>query len=93
MFSGLRSRCTTPLAVGIVERQRYLAREFDRLIHRQLHLATNALAQALTTHVGHGIPELTSGLAGVEYGQDMRVLQPRGRAYLSQEALGAERGR
>ena len=76
--------------MGIVERQRDLPRELDRVVHRQLPLATNPLAQALTPHVGHGVPELTGGLAGVEDGQDMRVLQPRRGADFSQEALGAE---
>jgi hypothetical protein len=63
-------------AMGIVERQRHLPRELDRVVHRQLHLAADAVTQAFAAHVGHGVPELTGGLSGVEYGQDMRVLQP-----------------
>ena len=75
MFSGLMSRWTTPCLVGVVERVGHLPGEPDRILDRKLALAPEPLAQALALDVRHGVPEEPAGLAGVEDGQDVRMLR------------------
>ena len=91
MFSGLMSRCTTPVPVRVVQRLGHLAGEPDRVLDRQLDLALQPVAQALALDVRHRVPEPPCRLARVEHGQDVRVLQPGGGLDLAQESLGAER--
>ena len=91
MFSGLTSRCTTPVPVGVVQRLRHLAREPDGVLDRELHFAPQPVAEALALDVGHRVPELPVRLAGVVNREDVRVLEPGRRSDLAQEALGTER--
>ena len=78
------------LTVSVVQRMGDLACKLDGDVHRQLDLAAEPVAQALPSHVGHRVPELASGLAGVEHGQDVWMLEPGRCADLAQETLGAD---
>ena len=75
MFSGLMSRWMTPCAVRVVERRADLLREADRVLHRELMLAREAVAQRLAFDEGHHVEEESVGLPGVEQRQDVRMLQ------------------
>ena len=71
------------------------------LVHRELPLPPEPAAERLAFDVRHGEPEPLpapaafggpgSHRAAVQHGEDVRVLQPRGREDLSLEPLGAER--
>ena len=93
MFSGFTSRCTIPLLVRKVQRQGNLACDADRILETELRLPAQALAQRFSLHVRHREPQISGvRLAGVEYRQDVGVLQRGGEADLSAKALGSERG-
>ena len=47
------------------------------------------IPQALTLDVGHGVPQEPSGFTGVEYGQDVGVVEPCGEADFAKETLGS----
>ena len=79
------------LPVREVERQRRLACETDGVGDRELPLAGQPVAQGLAFDVRHGEPEMPGGLARVEYGQDVRVLEAGGQLDLAQEPFGSER--
>ena len=78
------------LPVGVLERLRRLTRDADRVRDRERRVSAQALAEALAVHVRHREPELPGRLAGVEYRQDVRMLEPGGRLDLAQEALRPE---
>ena len=80
------------LLVGIVQRFRDLPSDPERLLQRELTLALEPLPQGLALDEGHDVEELTCGLAGVEQGQDVGVLELGGESDLAQEPLGAEHG-
>ena len=79
--------------VGVVEGRCNLAGDLQRQLDGQLALASQPVAQGLAPHVGHRIPELTCGRAGVENGEDVRVIQAGGQADLALEAFRSERRR
>ena len=81
------------VVVRVVERAGDLARDAQRVGHRQLPLAVEPVAQGLALDERHREPELAVGLARVEHGEDVRMLQPRGEPDLALEALGAQRWR
>ena len=82
------------LLVRVVERTRDLARDAQRLVDRELLVATEMVAQRLALDVGHREPELAvGGLAGIQHGEDVRMRERGGEADLAPEALGAKRGR
>ncbi len=85
------SRWMTPWPCAYCERLRRLARDPERVFDRELPLAAEPVAQALALDQRHGEPEPAGGLAGVEDGQDVRMLEPRGELDLAEEALRAER--
>ena len=80
------------LAVRVPERVGHLAGDLQGVVQRQLPLAPQPVPEGLALDVGHGIPELAGRFAGIEHGQDMRVLQAGGGPNFPLEALGAERG-
>jgi len=65
-----------PVLVGIVERKCGLARNAERVLKRELPFANKPGPQALAFDEGHGEPQLASCFAGVEDGEDMRMLEP-----------------
>ena len=90
MFSGLMSRWTTPVPVGVVERARHLPRDRERLLEAELVLAVELVAERLAAHERQHVVEEAAGLARVDQGEDVRVVEPRGDLDLGQEPLGAE---
>ena len=79
-------------ALRVRERERVgdLDQEPDGLVHRELALAGQAVAEALAVHVGHHVIEEALGLARIEQRQDVRMLEPGGDADLAREAVRAE---
>jgi hypothetical protein len=76
------------------------AHEYERIYDKperqpelgRLHvwLRDALVAQALPLDVGHGEPELAGGLARVEHGEDVRMLEPCDGADLALKALRAK---
>ncbi len=79
-----------PLPVGVGQRIGHLARELERLVHRELRLAIQAIPQRLALDVRHHVVEETGGLTRVVQRQDMRVAEVGRHLDLAQEALGPE---
>jgi len=90
---GLHVPVDEPLAVGVVQARPQLLRDPQRVLERQPSLAREPLSQRFPAHVGHHVVEGARGLAGVEQREHVRVGEPRGDRDLSQEPLGADRGR
>ena len=80
------------LAVGVVERGGDLAREPERLVHRELPLADQPGAERFAGDERHHVVEQAVGLARVDQRQDVRVLQVGGDLDLGQEPLAADHG-
>ena len=91
MFSGLMSRWIDPVPVGVVERVGRLARDPDRVLHRELLLPTSRSRRLSPSMNGMVNQSRPAGLARVEDGEDVRMLQAGGQLDLAQEPLGAER--
>jgi hypothetical protein len=53
-----------------------------------LDFASKAIAEAISSDVGHRVPNQSYGLPGVMHRQDVRVVEPRGEAYLAKKAVG-----
>jgi hypothetical protein len=68
-----------------------VARDAQRLLHRQLGLARQALAQRLAFDVGHGEPQVLAGVAGVVHGQDVRMLELGQHGDLLAKPIGTQR--
>ena len=81
------------VAVGVVERRGHFGRDPDRVGDRELLLAGEPVAQGLALDVGHDVEEVAVGLARVEQGQDVGVLEVGRQLDLGQEPLGADHGR
>jgi len=64
------------------------APEAEGLGKRRGRRAVEPLTQVLALDVRHGEPEMACGLAGVEDGEDVRMLQPGGGVDLVEEPLG-----
>ena len=80
------------MAVRVIERLGHLAGDAYRLLHTELRLAVELVADRLPFDVRHHIEEEPVRGAAVEERQDVRMLQARGGLDLHQEALGAEHG-
>jgi hypothetical protein len=80
-----------PVAVSIVERMSGFHRDADGFLYRQLMFSTQPLAQRFTLDIGHGIPQVSCGLARVVHREDVRMLQLRRELNFSLKALGAHR--
>ena len=80
------------LAVRVAQRVGHLAGDLQRVVERQLTLAPQPIPEGLALDVGHRVPELASRFAGIEHGQDVRVLQAGGGPDFPLEALRAEGG-
>ena len=80
------------MLVGVLEPAGRFDGDADRRVHRELPLAAQPVAQRLAFDKRHREPEPARGLAGVEYGEDVGMLEPSREPDLPLEALGAERG-
>ena len=81
-----------PLAVCVGERVRHLGKDPHHLIDREFAPLGQSVPEGDPLHVRHHVVEEPVGLTGVEEGEDVRVLQPRGHLDLAEEAFAAERG-
>jgi hypothetical protein len=80
------------VAVGVVQRVGRLPRDADRLVHAELALAVELVPERLALDERHHVVEEPVGLARIEEGQDVGVLQVGGGLDLREEALGADDG-
>ena len=79
------------MLVRVLKRLRGLSGNANRVRYRQLRLPREPVAQRLTLNEGHREPEPPRALTGIEHGEDVRMLEPRGEPNLALKALGAER--
>ena len=77
--------------VRVLERVRRLAGDAKRVIQRQLLLPIEPVPETLPLDERHGEPEPAGRLAGIEDGEDVGMLQPRGEPDLALKSLGTER--
>ena len=80
------------VAMRVVEGLRHLGGDADRVLHGELALAREQVADALAFHVGHHVEDLAVRLPRVEEGQDVRMLQVGRGLDFGQEALRADHG-
>ena len=66
------------VAVGVLERVGGLARDPERVVDRELPLAPEPVAQRLALDERHREPEPAAGLARIQHGEDVGMLQPGG---------------
>jgi hypothetical protein len=79
-----------PLSVGVVQRLADFPHQAECLGDRERALARDPLAQRLAVHEGHDVERTgrrVPGGAGIEQGQDVRMLQPGQDLDLEQEPL------
>ena len=79
------------MLMGILEGLGRLAGDADRVLHRELALPLKPVAQRFTFDEGHGEPEVTGGVPGVENSQDVGVLQAGGGLDFSLKAAWTQR--
>ncbi len=79
-------------AVRVLQRRRHLRSDLDGLVHGQLLLDRNLVAQRLALDVRHHVVEEALRFARIVERQDVRVLQVGGDLDLVEEALGAQDG-
>ncbi len=78
------------VAVGVVERTRYFDSDPYRVVHRQLLLPADPVADRLALDVRHHVEEETVRFPAVEEREDMRMLQIGSSGDLGKEPLGAD---
>jgi hypothetical protein len=79
------------LLMSVRERVRDFSRQADRVVDRQAVLAVQPVAQALAFDKRHRVPQLPGArLAGIEHGDDPRMLEPCDQRDLAAEAVGAK---
>ncbi len=77
--------------MGVTESIGDLSRDPGRLVYGELLLAAQPYSKRLPVDVRHDVIEEASGLARIEEGQDVGVVQARGDLDLLQEPLRAQR--
>ncbi len=75
----------------ILERASHLPDDSERVGHREGAVAPQAVAERAGVHVRHGEVQPVAHLARVVERQQVRVMQPRGRLDLLEEALVTHR--
>ena len=78
------------LVVRVLERLGRLARDPQRLLHRELLLPPQPVAQRLALDVRHGEPEAAGRLARIVDGEDVGMLETGGELDLPLEPVGAD---
>jgi hypothetical protein len=87
---GLHVAVDHPVPVRVCERVGDLAQQADGFGDRELTLASQPGAQRFALDVWHDVVEETGGVAGVEHGEDVGMLQPGRDLDLAGEPLGTE---
>jgi hypothetical protein len=80
------------VVVGVVERAGGFGRDPEGVVHRELALAAEPVAEAFALDERHREPQAAGGLARVVDRQDVGMLEPGGELDLALEPLGAEGG-
>ena len=80
-----------PVIMRIAQRIRHFPGDLQRILERKLPIAIQPITQRLALHKWHRVPELARAFAGVEDGQDMRVLEPGGELDLALKPVRAQR--
>ncbi len=91
--AGLDVAMDDALTVGVVKSLGHLGGDRHCLVDRELNLRFEPLPKGLALDVRHDVVEKAGRLAGVEQGQDVRMVQAGGDLDLAQEALRTEGGR
>ncbi len=78
------------MPVGVVERRGHLGGDPHGVGHGQLFLPGEPVAQRFTGHEGHDVEEEGVRLAGIEKGEDVRVLEVGRELDLGEEPLGPD---
>jgi hypothetical protein len=81
------------VTVRVLESAQHLECYPPSVLQPQLFFAAQAIAEGFPLHVRHGVPHLAGGLAGVEDGQDVGVLEPSGYLDFMEEAIRAKGSR
>jgi hypothetical protein len=79
--------------VRVLERARHLTHDTHGVLHRQLRLRIEQLAQRLSVHCGHHVEQNSVNLARIEERDDVGMVEPRGELDLAQKAIGTHRVR
>jgi hypothetical protein len=87
------------MAVGVDQRVEDILEDSDRVLRREPTNPGQSLPESLSLDIGHHVVErarpiarLAGILSRIDEGQDVRVLQVGGDAYLAEKPLAAERG-
>ena len=80
------------MPVRVVECVGHLARDPHRVVHRELLLAAEPVAERLALDEGHDVIEEGVGLTRVEERENVRMLKIGGELDLGEEPLGADYG-
>ena len=78
--------------VRVGERGKHREREAQRLVDRELLLAVESRAKALTVHVRHHVEQQSVSFSRIEERKEVRMLEVCRDADLAQKALDAEHG-
>ncbi len=78
------------VAMGVVERVRYLLRDLRGVLHRQPLRLLQPLAQRLPFHDRHHVIEEPAGLTRIEQRHDVRMIEPGRQVDLAHEPIGTE---
>jgi len=76
--------------VRILKRAGCVGSDPDSVVHRKLLFTPKAVTEGFAFDIRHREPQLFGSHAGVEDGEDVRMLQPRDQLDLAPEALGSE---
>jgi len=78
------------VAVGVAERARDLRRDRECFLEAELLFASELRPERFPAHQRQDVPDEAIVRAGVDEGEDVRVIEPRANADLLEEALSAE---
>src|SRR4051794_19208678 len=87
---GLQVAMDHAVRMRVPQRARDTARDANHIVDGELMFAVELRAQRLSLHERHDIEQESVGLAAVEQGKEVRVLQMRGYADLAEKSLDAE---
>ena len=87
---GLDVAVDDAMLVGVLEGQRRLPRDAQRILHRKLFLSGEPVAEALALDIRHRKPQLTRRFPRVVNREDVGMLQPGDQPDLALEPFGTK---
>ena len=81
-----------PMLVGMLQRTRHLLRDRQGFVYAELLLPLQFLAERLTSDEGNDVPEEAVALAGVDEGEDVRMIEFGGEVDLGEKPSPAQHG-